>query len=335
MNLFGMFGKGKVVSFPEFREVVRGAVRKAEPTARMEPTEKGFHLRMDGKPVMTCNLQNLYNQYSREPGARDALIQNWLDTLIVDIPDHTWGEAQTTLRPMLKTIGFVESARRGLAKLEEPDDLPSEPFAGDLHAIVMREVSGTLTAVTRNQLEKWGIGFDEVTKKAMLNMGMLAYPICVNDMTTGGDRRGNGASTVGLVFEQDFLTASWLLADRFRDHLSMRLQRDYIVAVPNRGRLIAVRSDEPGLIATVLSSNKNIIKQAYPLTSQCYHISAASTGGTVTVYKGNPLDTLNRGSVFAGDGLSPAGGAPAGFERHKPVDLSQWSGIMESTDEGE
>ncbi len=332
MNLRGLFGKGKPVPFAEFRDMVRQAVRKAEPTAKMEPTEKGFHLRIEGKPLLTCNLQNLYNAYSKEPGAKDALIQNWLDTLIVEVPEHSWTEAQMTLRPMLKTGSFIEKARQALAKSDEPDDLPSEVFAGELQAIVMREISGTLTAVTRNQLAKWEVDFETVMKKSLLNMGMLPFPVCVNEMTTGGDRRGAGADTVGLVFEQDFLTATWLLVDRFRDHLALRLQRDYIVSVPNRSKIVAVRADEPGLIATVLSSNQNMARQAYPLTAQCYHISAASTGGIVTVYKGGSLDSLSSKSVFAA-GTASAPPPPPAYERPKPVDLSKWGGIMESTED--
>jgi hypothetical protein len=329
MNLFGLFGKEKPVSFEQFRDMVRQAVRRNASNATIEPNPNGFTLRMEDRPPVTCNLRNLYATYSKAPKEKDVIIQNWLDSVVTDVPEHTWLEARATLRPTLKSAEYIALARESLSRQKMPDGLPSQPFVGDLHVIVVREVGHTLTGVTQLQLDEWGVPFEDTVKEALNNMGIMSFPVSGNALQSGGEE-------VGLVFQGDHLTATWLLLERFRDHIALRLQGNYVVTVPNRNRLTAVRADEPGLIASIMQGNRNFQRLPYPLTAQCYHVNVSTTGGQVTVYQpGGQGAALDPASPFAGKATAaPTAAAPApqAHTRPEPVDFSKW-GLTESTDD--
>src|SRR5579871_2796511 len=244
MKLFGLtIGKEKPVSFPEFRDIVRLAVRRSEPSARVENNETGLNLTLQGKPTQACNLRNLYLDYSRTPKNRELLIKRWIDTLLTDVPEHGWFDAQITLRPTLKNADYVNQARRTMQKADPPDDLPFEPFVGELGVIVMRDLPGTAVAVTQTQLDAWGVTFQEAMRAGINNMNMLSFPNVTSSLTAGGGKKEN-QEEVGLVMEGDHLTATWLIIERFRDYITQRLLGDYVVMVPVRNRLVAIRADE-------------------------------------------------------------------------------------------
>lgn len=336
MNLFGLFGKEKPVSFEQFRDMVRQAVRHNAPNVSVEANQNGFTLRWEGRMPVACNLRNLYAAYAKSPKEKDTIIQNWLDSLITEVPEHTWTEAKMTLRPTLKDAGYITQARASLARQKTPDELPAQPFIGDLHVIVVREVGSTLTGVTKLQLDEWGVDFETTMREALNNMGMMSFPQSGNSLLSGSTARRKESAVgeeVGLVFQGDHLTATWFILERFRDHLALRLQSDYVVTVPNRNRLIAVRADEPGLIASVMQGNRNYNRQPYPLTAQCYHVDVSTTGGLVTVYQAGGQGTaLDPNSPFAGrEAAAAAAAAPQpAYAKPAPVDFSQW-GLTEST----
>lgn len=307
MRIFG-FGKDKAVPFEEFRDHVRREVRRAAPEARIEPKEDGFMLRTDDDEPILCNLRNLYASYAKNPVERDSIVKNWLDTLVMEVPDQTWNEAKMSLRPMFRDTGYIAQANTALGKGKNPDDLPSQPFVGDLHVIVMREIGSSLTGVTKVQLDQWGVAFDEVLRQALSNMGLLGFPHLSHALVAGGQtkrKNDENAEEVGLVFQGDHLTATWLVAERFRDHLSLRLGGNYIVTVPNRDKLIAVRADEPGLLASITAGNRNYRSQPYPLSGQFFAVSGSASGGTVSLHNANggqPASVLDPNSPFTSRG---------------------------------
>jgi hypothetical protein len=286
MKLFSLLGKQKPVSFPQFRDVVRLAVRRHDSSLRIQDTENGFILTSDQLPI-ACNLRNLYAAYSSAPGSRDALIKEWLNSLVMTPPIQGWHEARPILRPMLKDGEYLAYARQQMLKSPDPDSLPSRLFAGELSVIVVRDLPGTAVAVTQKQLEEWGVTFEQARDEALSNMGLLNFPPIVNTLLAGGSSSRNLADqpAVGLVFQGDHLTATWLMLERFRDYVGQRLHGDYVVFVPNRSRLIAIRADEPGLITTTKQANRSYRNQAHALTGQCYYVSAATTGGVVSVHQ--------------------------------------------------
>ena len=341
MKLFGIsLGKEKAVTFNEFRDQVRLAVRRAHPGARIEAKDDGFVLYREGEAPVVGNIKQLYHNYFKNPGDRDALIGGWIASLTFETPQHSWMEAANTLRPTLKNTTFVDAANKSLGKQE--DSLPSQPFLGDLHVIVMRDLPGTAVAVTQKMMDDWGVTLPQCVTEAMSNLGVQSFPDVSNAMTTGGGKKGMMGEEVGLDFKGDHLTATWLISERFRDFVGQRLQGDYIVAVPNRGRLTAVRADEPGLIASIQQTARNYGSQPYPLTGLLFHVSAATTGGQVTVFQpgvtGAAPATLEAGSQFAA-GKTPSGPPSVGniaagmapLPAAQPKSLNEWYGLSEST----
>lgn len=341
MKIFGLsLGKEKASSFPEFRDMVRLAVRRQHPGATVENTETGLILTIDGKKNV-CNLRNLYMEYTKAPKDKDSQIHRWIMSLDVDIPEHGWIDAQITLRPTVKHLtDHIAIAQATLQRADPPDSLPHTEFIGDLGVIIMRDLPGTVVGVTQANLEAWGVTFEEAMQAAIMNMNMLPFPNVANALKAGGSSKRGEQEEVGLVFEGDHLTATWLVIERFRDYVTQRLQGDYVAFVPIRSRLVAIRADEPGLITQIQQNNRSYNTQNYAITSQCYHVSAATTGGVVTVYQPGNLSAdriaLDKSSMFANGNaatLPTPGIQPptVGAKRATPVDLSAWGGLSEST----
>jgi hypothetical protein len=294
MKLFNItIGKDKAVPFHEFRDIVRLTARRSYPTAKIENHDNGFNLTIDGK-TQTCNLRALYSVYFKSPGQRDRLITEFLHKLVVDEPTYLWSEVVPLLRPQLKSAGFIREAQRSLAKQKNPDFLPSLPFHGDLHVIAVVDQPGQAWGVTQGLLDGWGVTLEQVMQHATTNLSTTRFPDPTNTLVAGSTgRKGTGVQEeVGLVFEGTYLTATWLILERFRDYLGQRLQGSFIVAVPSRSKLTAVRDDEPGMIASLVQSNRGFQSLSYPLTGQLFHVSLSTTGGEVTVY--NPAGGAGR-----------------------------------------
>lgn len=335
MKIFGLtIGKDRAVPFLEFRDLVRLRVRRHVHGAQFENRDYGFVLNLEGKPPTTCNLRNLYADYQKSPKDVEFIIQKWIDSLVVDIPDHSWTEAIMTLRPTLKNVDYLAHAQRQMQKNDPPDSLPSSPFAGELSVIVMRELPGTVVAVTQSNLESWNVTFEEAIRKAIDNMNMLPFPPIVNSLNSATTIKGAAREEVGLVLEGDHLTASWLVVPRFRDYVAQRLQGDYVVYVGTRSRLTAVRSDESMVISQVQVTTRGLSGQMHSLTSQGFLVSSSTTGGAVSVYNPNSAqrsDALSQDSQFARRS-DPLPAAPAANRRPGAVDFSSWGGLAESTD---
>lgn len=341
MKLPALFGKTKPLPFTKFCEIVRSAVRQHDPKLKINSTENGFILVSDEAPV-ACNLRSLYAAYCKAPGDCDALVLAWLKSLVTTPPEHTWLEACATLRPMLKDSEFLRHARTQMLKAPTPDSLPYQPVAGELFAIVVRDLPGTAVAVTEKQLEAWGVTFEQALEEALNNMNLLSFPPVIHSLLAGSatPRSPEESQVVGLVFRGDHLTATWLLVERFRDHISQRLKSDYVAFVPNRNQLTAVRVDEPGLVTSILYSNQNYRSQPHALTHQCFHVSAATTGGVVSVYQQGALggDSLAPNSPFASSAsalqAAPSAPVPAGAAaRPAPRALNDWWGLNEPTED--
>ena len=339
MKILGIsLGKEKPVPFNEFRDIVRLAVRREIPGSRLEPRDDGFILYREGKGPEACNIKQLYNNYYKSPGDRDGLISGWIGSLSFETPHHSWDEARFTLRPTLKNKAFVDAANKSLSKQE--DSLPYQPFAGELHTIVMRDLPGTAVAVTQSMLNEWGVTLEQCLAEGLGNMGIIPFPNVTNVLMSGSGKKGMPQEEVGLVFKGDHLTATWLVAERFRDYVGQRLQGDYVVSVPNRAQLTAVRADEPGLIASIVGGARNYTSQPYPLSGQLYHVNAAMTGGAVEVYQPGVTGT---GMPLPG-GVPLPGGPPTGalpnigslmsdapLPPSQPKALNDYFGLSEST----
>lgn len=341
MKILGFtLGKEKPVTFNEFRDIVRLAVRRENPGARLEPRDDGFILFREGESPVVCNIKQLYGNYYKNPGNRDALIGAWIGALTYETPKHSWSEASMTLRPTLKNKSFFDAANRSLAK--QDDSLPAQHFLGDLYVIIMRDLPGTAVAVTQNMLNEWGITLEQCMAEATGNIGVLSFPPITNSMLSGTGKKGMPQEEVGLVFKGDHLTATWLISDRFRDYVAQRLQGDYVVSVPSRAEMTAVRADEPGLIASVQAAARNFSSRPYPLSGQLYHVSFATTGGALTIYQpaataGKPTG-LDPNSPFVAGHSGSAVPSIANMAAEAPLppgpqskNLNEWYGLSEST----
>ena len=206
----------------------------------------------------------------------------------------------------------------------------------------MRDLPGTAVAVTQTMLAEWDVTLEQCIAEAMGNMGILSFPDVANALMTGTGKKGMPQEEVGLVFKGDHLTATWLISDRFRDFVGQRLQGDYVVIVPSRAEMTAVRADEPGLIASIQQAARSYASRPYPLSGQLYHVSAAMTGGAVTIYQpgaGGTGDALDTNSQFARSQPGvPTNALPsiANMAAEAPLppqpkSLNDWYGLSEST----
>lgn len=293
MKLFGVqVGKPKALTFEEFRDSMRLHARRLYAGCTLENGENGFTLTISGR-TETCNIRGVYASYCKNPGDLEKIAKQYLESLQVENPVHSWQDAMPLLRPSIRSAAFLEAAARSLARQKEPDSLPSIPFAGDLHVISVVEFKSRLWAVTQNGLDQWGVDIQEVLRTAHNNMSMLSFPTPNSTFTAAG-----GKEELGLTFEGDHLTATWIVMDRFRDYLGQRLQGNYVISACSRSKLTAVRADETGLVATLRNQGRNFQSLPYPLTGQLFKIDMDVTGGSVAVLDNESM-ALNAGNMFA------------------------------------
>jgi hypothetical protein len=322
MRLFDRLLGSKILPFPQFCEVVRQAVRKTRPEARIQSTENGFQLDLEGEPV-TCHLRGLYGAYQKTPGDQDVLIKQWISALLTPVPVHDWEHARLTLHPCLKDDHFMTQANRGLAKSN--DALPAAPFLDGLHVVVLRDLPGKAAFVTQADLDRWSVQFETAHQTALNNFNMLSFPVATNSMVSSGSLNAREADPVGLVFEGDHLTATWVIMERFRDFLVQKLQGDCLVFVPHRSKLVALRADEPGLINPMLGSIRVPSSDPHALNAEPMLVTA-TTGGEVSVYRRAPIIPGTAPPVRPASVPKPDA-APA-F-----ADIPVWTGRVEATTE--
>ena len=335
MKLPRLFRREKAVPFPQFRDLVRAEARRAHAGCTTEINDTGFVLNISGKPI-NCNLRQLYMDYIKTPRDKDKLINNYLIAYATEVPDLGWVDARLSLRPMLKDVATLELGQQEIIKSKSDDVLVYEPFVGDLRVMVVREQMGSVTYVTQAQLDKWGVTFADALHDAMNNLNMLNFPMSSSEMKIGGSgKRGkNDGEVVGLQFDGDHMTATWMIMERFREHVSMRLQGDYVIFVPHRARLVAIRVDEPGLMGTMQQANRNLKTQPYALTPQGFLVNSSSIGGQVSIYQGGSAKLETSSPFAAGKTESPQSisqQVTAAYSKPAPVDLSSWAGLSEST----
>ena len=160
----------------------------------------------------------------------------------------------------------------------------------------MREMSATLTGVTQITLDGWGVSLQDALRQAMNNMNLLSFPPMSSEMRSGG--KGADGEVVGLMFQHDHNTAAWILSDRFRDFLLMRLQGNFVISVPNRDRLIAIRADEPGLITSIQQANRNAHLQPHFLTTQIFQVLGGKVRRTYHAPSSRRAGAGNSGGQF-------------------------------------
>jgi hypothetical protein len=332
MRILGLhIGREKLLSFSDFCTLIRRAAQEAHPAAKFAPAANGFTIVLDGR-VQTCNLRGLYAAYCKEPQKRDALIMEFLDSLETEAPAGTWYDTQAMLRPSLRSREFLADAQRSLQRQKVPDSLPAVHFLGELYVIVMAEHRSRIWAVTQNLLDGWGVTVEQALEQAMSNMSIMAFPNIVSVMHGGPLNQ-----EAGFVFEGNYLTSSWLLFERFRNYVGQRLQSNFVIAVPNRSRLIVVRDDMPSLIASVQQANRNFHLQPYPLTNQLYHVDIRATGGIVSVYQphgeGERLspDSPFAGAVWQTPSLPSISQEAQGLLQ--PTPMNPWESFSEPTEE--
>lgn len=338
MKLFGIhLGKEKPVNFDQFRDMVRLTVRRQHPSAVVENNDNGFVMRVENKPY-GFNLRQLYFTYCKAPHDRERLIREFVSSISFDQTPHTWSEVVPLLRPCLRSRQFLEQAKAAMKKDKTGEDLPATELAGDLFVTGVVQLTSQIAGVTQGLLDGWGVTIDEVLDHGLRNLNMENFPNVVNSLTAGGTARGAVREEVGLVFEGNHLTATWLVSERFRDYLSQRLQGSYVVAVPCRSKLTAVRADEAGLISNIVASNRNLHNLSYSLTGQLYLVDASVTGGTVSVYQPGG----GRGEAMASDSLFAAGKSDAlptlshvamGIPQNQSKELNNWFGLNEPNEE--
>ncbi len=325
MKLFGVqVGKPKALTFEEFRDAMRLHARRLYAGCTLENGENGFTLTINGR-TETCNIRGVYASYCKNPADLERITKQYLESLQVENPVHSWQDAQPLLRPSIRSVAFLEAAARSLARQKEPDSLPSIPFAGDLHVISVVEFKSRLWAVTQNGLDQWGVDINEVLKTAHNNMSMLSFPTPSSTFTAAG-----GMEELGLVFDGDHLTATWLVMDRFRDYVGQRLQGNYVVSACSRSKLTAVRADETGLVATLRNQSRNFHTLPYPLTAQLFKVDMALTGGAVSVLDNDTLALTNDNMFASGVTRSLPSITQAAQGISQGVAFDQFMGLSES-----
>jgi hypothetical protein len=204
-------------------------------------------------------LHNAWLEYSSAPGAsRAALLEKYVSVLVVSGHEiqKLWEVAATRLcacvRSRYHLVSLDINSRGSSTSVPRP---LSKHWHRDLDIVLMYDFGPSLSGVTADAAEPWGQTLDAIFERAQANMAALERP--------SWKPLGNGVFQLlsDVSFEESFV----LVADIWT---SLDVQGAPVVALPNRGVLLATGTDNPaGLSRLLAEARRSMQERPWPLSA--------------------------------------------------------------------
>ncbi len=247
----------------EFTDAVATAATAAMPAAKI--TVAGA-LQIDSRDAhgatTTTDLGNAYQLYVRDPQHLDELIQRCLGVL-ADTIRHADAEPtpdRSRIVPILKTRRWVEELRQASNTRDKAEPAPeplTEPFNAELMIVYVEDRPSSMRFLTTR---------DDVGDRTQLhdlaldNLKRLLSRIKMHAAADG----------VFLVSAGGNYEASLLLIDGFWLSGQIKVDGDFVVAVPAKDALILTGSNNQAGIARLRAVAADIAAGPYALTSTLF-----------------------------------------------------------------
>jgi len=209
----------------------------------------------DGNLVGQLHLDNLYQEYCRQPSAkRDAFLTKMVKFGLVrhkTIPED-FADAKPDIMPAVRsryTYEIMWLEQRAEGKPVGPD-LPFSCIGDHLMAMPVYDLPEATHTISRDQLELWGVSFYETMEVAKHNLAKIEFSVAKsNDRLYG-------------VMTGDSYDSSRLLLLDFVRHLEVHGQP--VAMVPHRDQLLITGSEDmDGLDVMASLANKGFADPRY------------------------------------------------------------------------
>lgn len=204
-------------------------------------------------------VQNSWLEYSGATRvARRALMEKYLSLMLIEdneVPE-LWAAAAKNLYGCLRSR--YQMLSHEIEQRYEPGGLPrplTRSWRGDVDIVLMYDFGPYLSQVTAEKAETWGETADAIFERAQANLAALPKP--------GWDDVGDGVFQI--VSEVSFEESFALVADVWK---TVPVKGDPVIALPNRGVLLATGADVPdGLTQLIAKAQRSIQEKPWPLSA--------------------------------------------------------------------
>jgi hypothetical protein len=247
---------GLAPNLDEFaRDLARRAAKRGVPGWTWNPAEAALTHTEHGQKFFVNNSWLEYSGAHR--AARPNLIEKYLSMMLDGPPEvpKLWELAARNLYGCLRSryqLLSNEIEHRGEAAFVKPVSLP---WIGDLDIVLMYDFGPYLAQVMPDTADVWGQPEDALFARATANLATLTRPT----WQPLGDGIFRIASEVS--FEESFALVSPVFD-------SLPVHGDAVVAIPNRGVLLATGSDMPaGLARLIAEAQRSMQEEPWPMSA--------------------------------------------------------------------
>lgn len=239
-----------------FAKLFASALRRAGDNriATFDKAENRLIHTKDGEEVGITNLQNLYTEYCNAPrGERKAMLARVCKAILnpMEMPEE-FEDVKPDLLPTLRTRFMLEVLRLDTEIAgNAPMALPAVPLTENLVVCLVYDMPSTMKFVTQDNLDTWGVTFDEALDVARANL--IERPA---NMLSVGDKlfiMANGDSYDGTRV---------LLTEQIR---SLKLSGQPVAMPVTRDSLLIAGSDDVEGLTMMLTVAEKKQGEARPL----------------------------------------------------------------------
>jgi hypothetical protein len=246
--LFKLFNRP--ISRDAFAKLLMGEIRAAGQGQSMSYDAEAYCLRFDGANDF-LNLSNAYLAYSRAARRdRSAVLRQYAALRAVPQgQDVSLDEAKANLLPRVQSRFYHQVIRHTFSKLErkpgaEPDEIPTQPFAGELALDLIYDLPQSVQSVSKKSLQKWGLSFEDglaIAKENLWRRSNEQWQQVAKGLYLSPWR---DTHDVARIYLHDLI---WQLP----------VEGEHVAIAPNRVTLIVTGSeDERGLLAAAQLAEK-------------------------------------------------------------------------------
>jgi Protein of unknown function (DUF1444) len=240
----------------KFARLIAAELRKAGEPLKFRYDAEEFRLVTEGEQSFQVNLSNTYHEYLATPlGQRKRalarFIRSWIESR-KGIPDE-FEDASHDLLPGVRNRSTFELFKlQVVAEGGSGYDWPYRPLADYYGAGLIYDLPHAMSQINGQQLERWGVEFDEAMDVALDNLRQLStsglVPVA-NGVWQSPWRDNYDASRILLV---DLITAC-------------DVDGDPVVMVPNRDTLLVAGSYDPVGLTLMAELAEKVLQQPRPI----------------------------------------------------------------------
>jgi len=267
LTVFAACSRDRPLSKAAYTQEFAARLQKAAPDLQVTvKTEMELKVTTPDGHETTAYLDNSYTQYSTAtPADRDATYTQYIDGII---ETHRTVGKDTPLDPSTITAvvkdrawvtEIIESSRLQ-QKATKPIELVYEPLNPELVIVYAEDSSKNLSYLTPDKLAKAGLKREDLRKLAVENLKRLLTKV-----------EAKGANGVYMMTAGGTYEASLLLFEDIWQEKKLKVEGDYVVAVPARDLLLITGSgNKAGTKKIRELAQATVAEASYHLTADLF-----------------------------------------------------------------